>query len=54
MKSRQYRLREIPGDVWTLIKDVQRTMESKSGRSVTFETALYELIRLLYKKSNTQ
>ncbi len=51
MKIRQYRLRNIPIDVWTLVKDVQRSTEQKTGSTVTFENALYELIRLMYKTS---
>lgn len=49
-KPRQYRLQNIPTDVWTMVKDIQRTMEQRLGKSVTFELAFYELVRVLYGK----
>lgn len=53
-KPRQYRLRNIPSDIWMMIKDVQRSTEQIKGETVTFESAIYELIRQLYKKTLKQ
>jgi hypothetical protein len=33
-----------------LIKDIQRDMEQRTGKTHTFEAAMYELIRILYGK----